>query len=425
MTSTSPNQEAWVKLFEKHRIVEHVDETGSFTITADQIKTFREPRLMTKFDHAYHLPPIFLHHNISILPLTRGTYALGRFDIFHTSEINKAPLKNMTLTSHFETLDFDHITSESTAISCAYVSGILESFLGEDITPTISGRMSSDRFRFEIASAGNITRQIDVDRAQIEIDAGFESKESFNLIEAKNHFSDDFVIRQLYYPYRKWQAAIQKPVRNIFLTYSNGVFELREYIFLRLHDYNSIKLVQCQKYAICNFQINIQSIQDMLNRAKPENEPVGIPFPQADSFDRVINLCELLASEECLSKAAITENYGFNKRQTDYYTNACQYLGLADAQAQGFVLTPKAREIFQQHIQWRRKFFIEQLLKRRVFKEALALYFDQVALPSGDQLVAIMRQAQLPGIHSEITLGRRASTVRAWIDWIAAQIEDL
>lgn len=425
MTSTNLNQDAWLQLFEKHDIVQEIDSTGSFTITANQIKEFREPRLMTKFDHAYHLPPIIKDNNISILPLTRGTYALGRFEIFHTSEINTDPLKNLTFTSHFETLDFDNITSETTAISCAYVSKILEDFLGEEITPTVSGRMSSGRFQFEITAAGGIKKPIDVDRAQIEIDAGYESAQSFTLLEAKNHFSDDFVIRQLYYPYRKWQAAITKRVRNLFLTYSNGVFELREYEFLRLNDYNSIQLVQCKKYAICNFQINVQSIQEMLNRVQPEAEPAGIPFPQADSFDRVINLCELLASEEVLTKAEITENYGFDSRQTDYYSNACKYLELAiNTDEHGFVLTTKAKEIFKQHIQLRRKSFIEQLLKRRVFKEALVLYFQQVAMPSSDQLVTIMRNAQLPNVHSEVTFRRRASTVRAWIDWIVAQIEE-
>jgi hypothetical protein len=300
----------------------------------------------------------------------------------------------------------------------------LEDFLGEDVTPTVSGRMSSDCFRFEIATYGGSKKTIDVDRAQIEIDAGYESAQSFTLVEAKNHFCDDFVIRQLYYPYRKWQAAITKRVRNLFLTYSNGVFELREYEFLRLNDYNSIRLVQSKRYAICNFQINVQSIQEMLTRVHPEIEPSGIPFPQADSFDRVVNLCELLASAEVLTKAEITENYGFDKRQTDYYINACRYLGLAGESDYGFVLTETAKEIFKQHIQLRRKFFIEQLLKRQVFNKALALYFQQAAIPNSEQLVGIMQNAKLPEINSEVTLKRRASTVRAWIDWVVTQIEE-
>lgn len=424
MSKTTANQNSWVKLFEKHRIIENIDASGSFMITADQIKVFREPRLMTKFDHAYLLPSIFSENNISILPNTRGTYSLGRFDIFHKLEVVNEPLIDIRLDESFETLDFNNITSESTAISCAYVSKILEHFLGEEITPTISGRMGSGCFQFNITSNGNKKSLFDVDRVQIEIDAGFESAKSFSLIEAKNHFSDDFVIRQLYYPYRKWQAAIRKPVRNLFLTYSNGVFELREYSFLCLDDYNSINLINCKRYAVCNFQINVQSIQEILNCSQSEIEPPEIPFPQADSFDRVINLCELLSSEEFLTKAEITKNYGFDERQTDYYINACKYLEFAESQGQGFALTAQTKKAFQKPIALRRKFFIEQLLKRSVFRKSLELYFMQAEIPSKDQIVNIMRTTQLDRINSESTFRRRASTVTSWIDWIVAQIDE-
>ena len=256
---------------------------------------------MTKFDHSSQLPSIFREHNISILPLTRGSYALGRFNIFHESKneskiINNRP-KIISYTNNFETLDFDNITSETGAISCAYVSKILEDFLGEEVIPTVSGRMSSDCFQFQITDTIGIKQTINVNSAQIEIDAGYESTQSFFLLEAKNYFVDDFVIRQLYYPYRKWKFAIKKTVRNIFLTYSNGIFDLREYGFYNINDYNSIYLIKSEKYTICNFQINVQSVRHILDRVTLVAEPDGIPFPQADSFDRVINLCELLSSK--------------------------------------------------------------------------------------------------------------------------------
>ena len=63
--------------------------------------------------------------------------------------------------------------------------------------------------------------------------------------------------------------------------------------------------------------------------------------------------------------------------------NACLYLGLAK-QAQSdlsFVLTEEVKAIFNQHIQFRRKFFIEQLLKRQVFNNALRLYLQQTKIP--------------------------------------------
>lgn len=45
------NDNAWESLFEKYHIVEEISRNGAFGISASQIKEFREPRLMTKFDH--------------------------------------------------------------------------------------------------------------------------------------------------------------------------------------------------------------------------------------------------------------------------------------------------------------------------------------------------------------------------------------
>lgn len=419
---------AWCQIFDKYKVINNINIFGSFKISADQIKNYREPRLMTKFDHFYLLPSVFKENDITILPLTRGSYILGRFDVFHTLEKVPSSIKYINYSNPFETLYFDNITSETSAIYCAYVSKILEDFLGEVITPTVSGRMSSDRFQFQINTKASIIKNnvFNVDRAQIEIDAGFESAESFSLLEAKNHFIDDFIIRQMYYPFRKWRMAIKKKVRNLIMTYSNGVFELREYDFMCENDYNSINLIHCQRYAICNFQINTQLLQDMICKIQLESEPAGIPFPQADSFDRVINLCELLVNEAVLTKEEITEKYGFNERQTGYYTNACKYLGLLkDSKDEvGFTLTEEAGAIFKQNIKLRIKFLIETLLKKRVFKDSLELYLSKTSMPTNEELVQIMRVALPKENLSESTYGRRASTVRSWIDWIVMQIEE-
>ena len=150
-----------------------------------------------------------------------------------------------------------------------------------------------------------------------------------NLIEAKNSLSKDFIIRQLYYPYRLWSNKITKNVRSIFLTYTNGIFHLREYTFENINHYNSIKLVKQQKYAIKDEVINLESIQKILYESRTIEEP-KVPFPQANSFERIINLCELLNENLSLTKGDITENYDFDERQTNYYSDAARYLGLID-----------------------------------------------------------------------------------------------
>ena len=53
------NDAAWENLFEKYHILSELEQNGHFIISAGQIKEFREPRLMTKFDHKVNLPAVF------------------------------------------------------------------------------------------------------------------------------------------------------------------------------------------------------------------------------------------------------------------------------------------------------------------------------------------------------------------------------
>ncbi|MBQ3566120.1 MAG: transcriptional regulator, partial [Oscillospiraceae bacterium] len=46
-------------MFDKYDILNRIDMNGSFRISAAQIREYREPRLMAKFDHTVNLPGIF------------------------------------------------------------------------------------------------------------------------------------------------------------------------------------------------------------------------------------------------------------------------------------------------------------------------------------------------------------------------------
>src|SRR5690606_28346900 len=111
-----------------------------------------------------------------------------------------------------------------------------------------------------------------------------------------------------------WSNKITKQVRPIFLTYTNGIFHLREYTFENPEHYNSLKLVKQKKYAIQDSTFNIETIQGVLDSVEIVKEP-EIPFPQADNFERIINLCELLKEKGFISKEEITQNYDFDSRQ--------------------------------------------------------------------------------------------------------------
>ena len=427
--SKSKNDLAWEKIFEKHKILNKILNDGHIEITATKINEFREARLMTKFDHKSQLPKLFADNKLSILPTSRGGYVIGEFETFcdfNTDEIEVSPIEFPTF---LESLDYRDITSEATAINCAFVSKILHNFTEEEnLLPTVSGRMSSSSFNFGINSPKGLFNVI-VGNSQVEIDGGYEGDNSLKHNEEKNYISDDFLVRQLYYPFKLWSGKIQKQVRPIFLTYSNGVFHLREYAFSNVNHYNSLVLVRHRKYVVQEGSFNLEALVQIIDTTKAVKEP-EIPFPQADSFERIINLCELLKQKEFISKEDITQNYDFDGRQTDYYSNAGKYLGLIDIGRDpltgqtGCFLTTKGKQVFNLNLIDRQKEFVRLIVSHKAFKETLKLYLDNGEMPEKGIIVEIMKRCKLYNISSDSTYFRRASTIIGWTNWIINQTEE-
>lgn len=425
--SSSKNDDAWEKIFDKYKIISTIENSGSFLISSSDINNFRQARLMTKFDHRSQLPKLFADNNLSILPVSRGSYIIGAFETFHTFTRDDTKIKKIDFPTFLESLDYENITSEATAINCAFVSEIIHDFTGEeDLHPTVSGRMSSSSFNFDINSNNGLFK-VGVENSQIEIDGGYEGGNSLNIIEAKNYISDDFLVRQLFYPYKLWLGKINKKIRPIFLTYTNGIFHLREYTFRNSDHYNSIEIVKQRKYAFQDTVINIETIQQILNSIKIVDEP-EIPFPQADSFERVINLCELLNQKDSLTKEKITQNYDFEARQTNYYGNAGKYLQLLERtqlnDSISWFLTDKGRKILKLSIVDRQIEFVKLILSHAVFNDVLKAYLKNGQVPTKQEIVPIMRSHNLWNISAETTYQRRSSTIISWIDWIISLVEE-
>lgn len=419
------NDISWETIFKELHILDRLADNETVRISSEEINKHREARLMTKIDHRSQLPRIFADNNLAILPVTRGTYEIGRFEIFSNLEEHDAETIPIDFPSYVKSLDHKNICSESLAINCAFVSKMLSKFIGdefENLLPTVCGRMSSSSFDFNI-NAGQDKVLIKVNNSQLEIDGGFEDDRSLILIEAKNYISDDFVIRQLYYPYRLWSDKIIKPIRPIFLTYSNGIFHLREYEFTDQNLYNSISLVKHTKYVFREEEeINTETIQNIIDTIKVVKEP-GVPFPQADNFNKIINLCELMMEKGLLTKEDITLSYDFTPRQTDYYLNAAKYLGLVRdltrKRGSGFTLSNTGENILGLPIIERQIGFVKLILSHQVFKKTLELYFETGSNPSTEEVVEFMRSVFSA---KDSTLERRAQTVLSWINWILSLI---
>ena len=293
----------WTKLNDKHHILDAIKDKGYFIISAKQIGEFQEARLAVKFDYSDARPELFVKNNLSILPITRGDYYISHINAYHNFESATSDITYLRPPEHIRSLDVISINSESKALNMAYISGILADFLEDErLLPTVSGRMSSESFVFyanvvseavtdEDSAVTDEDSAVTVENSQIEIDAAYEGVKSLALMEAKRDLTDNFLIRQLYYPFRTWQQKMaEKPVRPVFLIYSNSIFYLYEYRFNDLQHYNSLELVKHKRYCLEDTHISVEDVQKILKKLRFNKEP-NIQFPQANSFERVINIC--------------------------------------------------------------------------------------------------------------------------------------
>ena len=367
------NDTAWENLFDKYHILAEIERNGQFTISANQIKEFREPRLMTKFDHKVNLPTIFAENQLAILPVTRGDYVISSFSAYKEFEQPSTDVQRISIPAHIQSLMPQFLVSEAIALNCANACGILEDFLEDEaLVATVSGRMSSGEFNFNIDSASG-TRAVSVTNSQIEIDAAYEGINYLSLFEAKRDLSDDFLVRQLYYPFRVWSNRVTKIVKPVFLIFSNGIFNLYQYQFDDPQNYNSLRLVKQKNYVIAT-EICLSDIENLLGTVPEVQEP-EISFPQADSMSRIINLIELL-HEKPMTRNSITTEYAFDVRQTNYYTDAGRYLGLIDKGRDEdnnilFQLSEKGHRIMNLAYRERQLAIVSQILEHKHFREKI------------------------------------------------------
>ena len=405
--------------------MEEIEANGFFRITADQIRVYKEPRLMAKFDFSRQLPKIFKDNQLGILPIKNGEYVIGKFNLFErlsNTNYENVEIKKVVLPSFIETIDPDNIYSESNALMVANLSGMFEDTFGEVLYETIQGKMRTNTFNFNIYSS-DIENNIEVNGAAIEIDGGYESESNVILVEAKNSMPEDFVIRQLYYPYRHWSSRVMKNIIPVFFVYDNGVYNLFIYEFENLYNYNSLKLIDIKRYMLSNESSDIikrklfEKIK--LNDELPQSE---VPLPQVDSFSKVIGTLELF-NNGLTTASEVAEELEFDNRQGKYYIDALRYLGLVDKDDNfgRYKLSPSGFVLLNYDVKSRNKELIAFILKHKPYYDVYKYYLENNELPNKQYVKDIIRK-YIPDMAEE-TINRRASTIRGWIQWIiGAQI---
>ncbi|MCL2687511.1 MAG: hypothetical protein FWE58_03140 [Methanobrevibacter sp.] len=417
------NDNAWNKIFAQYDIIEEVQDNGQYIISAKDIKEFREPRLMVKFDQITSKPKKFKENHLSILPISRREYIISNFDSHHKLESKIHNTMNVEFPNCVESIDINNIYSESIALNSASAIGIISDFFDvnkNELIATVNGKKGSGKFDFKVDRKTGDELNVKVSNSQIEVDGAWESWDFLSLFEAKLDFMDDFIIRQLYYPFRTFEQIVNKEIRNVFFIYSNNQFSLYEYFFDDKFDYNSIKLTKQSHYSLYDGEVELEDVTGVYESINMVSEP-KTPFPQANSFGRVISLCEHLKSEK-LNKQQIAEKYSFDERQSDYYTNAGIYLDLIKKEninrVAFFSLTETGEKIFNLFYKEKQLELVKCILKHEVFYKVFKEYVKTGEMPSKHVIVDYMYKSNLYNIESPDTFERRSSTISGWIKWI-------
>lgn len=356
-----------------------------------------------KFDHSQNLPPALKESGQFILPLRNGLYAILKGPGYHRPE-PCPPAIEFPRQTDFELQTTQTGISEMQHLDIAFNTGVLGHFLGDPLLyPTIRGRKRSPKFEFMIGE-----HCLEVEGVQVEIDGGFEARDSVTVVEAKIGQCEDFHLRQLYYPFRFWSSQTNKRVRPVFFTYepATDLYEFREYSFQPADRYDQPKLVKAAAYRIVDAEV-----------PKPP-QPIRvkkIPFPQADKLEK-ISILPFLVSEGHHTPEAIAPLLDFNSaRQGRYYLDAARSLGLLK---DDFSLTTLGEEYVDTVPGLRHRMLCRAVLALESTQEILSaiLLSRNHSLATGEVSTLVECATGL----APATARRRTQTLLSWLTWVSA-----
>lgn len=385
-------------------------------VTSNQIKQFtkEEPRLMAKMDKYSLLPQIFKDNNLFLLPTSRRSYAIIKGEGYHTLESIDTKTEEHQTSKPFPDSAVG-IESESVFLDYANSCGLLEKLCNtENLISSFRGRTTTPKFKFKLKNLSSI---IEVDHAQIEVDASYETTNEIIIFEAKIGMPESFNIRQLYYPFRTFYGR-KKIIRNFFfyLIPNEKIYMFWEYVFDPYDEFNSIKLIKSKKYIIKLSKIKKLSIKNY-QKVKPVEQKINIP--QADDINKIIQF-PLRVFEGYDTSEKMIDAFGFVKRQSSYYRQASELLGLVVLDNKKYKLTDRGEEFLKLSSEQKSNFMCELLLEFPIMNEIfLKVSIDRnKTITRTDIINLLVKKSRISGS----TLNRRTQTIISWFRWIRNNI---
>ena len=248
----------WSVIIDKSGIINHNFSSGPFYVKHKEIKEIvskinvpnnkKEIRILGYQATREQRPEYFIDNGLFLLPASNRSWVVVKGEGYIDIPKISSKTKEFESKLDFNVESFNIGISEMQYLDFAYVHGITQDFLeDETIHLTVRGRKRTPKFNYFVDNT-----EIICEGVQTEVDGGYEGKESLTLIEAKSSGIENEIIRQIYFPYRKWSMDLSKPVRNVFFQFEEKTKTLSfwEYGFKDLLHYDSIYLIKSEKYKL-------------------------------------------------------------------------------------------------------------------------------------------------------------------------------
>jgi hypothetical protein len=380
--------------------------------------TGNELRLMAKMDSSQDVPLALRRHGYFILPIKNGEYVLVRGNGFHVLEKLPEPPSVFRPQLDFDLMTLSVGNGEMQHLDYCYNIGLFEKFAGiKGLRQTIRGRKRTPSFEFSVGKLGPICVQSGV---QVEVDSGCESRDDIILIEAKVGEPQDFIVRQLFYPYQQWRKEVpQKRIRPwFFCSYEiagRRLYKFWEYKFENEKQYQSLALQKGESFFLEPQRARL-TVEELLRTHVSKLDKKSWDVPQADSFWRVAEM-PLLIAQGINNSTSVAAHYEFDPRQSSYYRQAAEYLGLVYMdKANTYCLTDLGQEFVSRSADERRQLLAGMLAGFPPMRSVLEL-----SAKAGEDGIGREEIAALLARHSTIgksTPKRRAATLLAWLHWL-------
>ncbi|MCT4382609.1 hypothetical protein EFM34_05090 [Leuconostoc suionicum] len=410
---------------------------GFFEITSMEVNQISKKmsgpdfRNLSKFDKKEDLPDVFLERELNILPISRKKYLIGHFNEYadlsekKPTKIEKYPVPNL------ESLLGNSATwNENSRISAGLAANAFDSsFDDSDFIRTLNGRMGGGKWRFDITNQrGDRVFNLQLENPQIEIDTVLESPKAVYIIEAKQVKETNFLVRQLYFPYRKLLSDFQitrKPVVPVFfeINAASQYARIRVFQFNNIYHYNSINEIRRFEFQFID-RDETETKESLLIYAQSiVTKPTkGQLFPQANDMAKVIELMMMLKNRK-MERQEIADVFGFDLRQAEYYVkNILIYFDLAFQKETLFELTVRGQHIINQNVGKRNVLLAREIVSYSLFNRLIQVRIRINKKLDKQKIIQEMITEKLQ--LSISTIERRASTVNAIIEWIMLQIID-